>query len=150
MLVKNTQFGVGLLEVLIALFIVSVSLVTMAKVININLKQQTNIYNKSSATFLVNDMVERIKANSQQDYTIEKSKQNPDYSDEFCEFKRCNPQQLKQYDVNQWLYLITEQLPNANGVINKVGDKYTIKVYWDSHEVKGLFNNNKVEVKIII
>ena len=147
MLTKNKQGGVGLVEVLVALFLVSTSLVSMAKIIHYNLMDQSNIYNKTTATLLVNDLIERIKTNPSQNYAIEKIFEGPDIIDVTCELGQCSAMQLKKYDINQWLFLVFNQLPNAIAVISKDANKYRIKLQWSGFYEHTSGNKNKIEVE---
>jgi len=143
---KKTHNGIGLIEVLVALFIVSVSLVSMAKIINFNLYEQTNIYNKTKATLLLDDIVERIKSNPKQDYSIKKTNEADEVYDTTCEVSVCNQLQLKQYDVKQWVFNSINQLPDANVLIEKTNNKYEIKIQWNEFDE----TLNQVEVEINI
>ena len=143
---KKTHNGIGLIEVLVALFIVSVSLVSMAKIINFNLYEQTNIYNKTKATLLLDDIVERIKSNPKQDYSIKKTNEADEVYDTTCEVSVCNQLQLKQYDVKQWVFNSINQLPDANVLIEKTNNEYVIKIQWNEFDE----TLNQVEVEINI
>lgn len=150
MLTLKYQLGVGLIEVLVALFIVTIALVSMAKIINSNLMDHANIFNHTAATLLINDMAERIKSNSKQDYTIESTMKIPVDIDKTCTLKRCNPLQLKQFDINQWLFLMDQQLPSASALIKKEALKYTIELTWNGFDQykKGAINKLEVEINI--
>ncbi|WP_257286032.1 type IV pilus modification protein PilV, partial [Endozoicomonas sp. SESOKO1] len=56
--------GVGLIEVLISLLVITIGILGMAGVHSSSLQYNQSAYVQSQATFLATDMLDRIQANS--------------------------------------------------------------------------------------
>jgi len=138
---KKQNAGFTLLEVLIALLILSVGLLGLASLQTRGLAMGHNAYLRGQAVLLARDMAERIRVNSNYvlttedtdatEYTVDYS-QTPTSTD--CSTASCTPAQLAQYDVDQWLTSLGNILPAGDGQISKDegGVDYVITVRWDS------------------
>jgi len=136
---KKKSSGFTLLEVLIALLILSVGLLGLASLQTRGLALGHNAYLRSQAVLLTRDMAERIRVNSNYVLTTEASSateytidydQTPTNTD--CSAASCTPIQLAQYDIDQWLTSLRNILPAGDGQISKTGVDYVITVRWDS------------------
>ena len=131
--------GFTLLEVLIALLVLSVGLLGLASLQTRGLAAGHNAYLRSQAVLLARDMAERIRANNNLVLSTESSESNA-YSTEFarepgtsdCVNADCNPAQLANFDVDQWLQSLATILPSGDGRIRKTGSSYEIRVDWDA------------------
>ena len=136
---KKQNSGFTLLEVLIALLILSVGLLGLASLQTRGLAMGHNAYLRSQAVLLTRDMAERIRVNSNYVLATEASSttvytidynQTPTNTD--CSAASCTPVQLAQYDIDQWLTSLGNILPAGDGQISKNGVDYVITVRWDS------------------
>ena len=136
---KKQQTGFTLLEVLIALLVLSVGLLGLAGLQTRGLATGHNAYLRSQAVLLARDMAERIRVNTNYVLTTEDSSetvytidydQTPTSTD--CSVASCTPAQLAQYDIDQWLTSLGNILPTGDGQISKNGVDYVITVRWDS------------------
>ncbi|EDN68832.1 Type IV fimbrial biogenesis protein PilV [Beggiatoa sp. PS] len=161
--------GFTLIEILAALVIVSVGLLGVAT-LQVRGQQFNQVaYFRTQATFLAQDMMERIRINS--DRTGNGITGNADdggyatYSpdpmgdtdgcptiNQDCDSTQCGPAALTQYDLAQWCERLQEFLPAAEAQItwnDPKDETYTIKICWanlldganDNCEIK--INNDK-------
>ena len=139
---RKKHLGVGLIEVLVALLILTTGLLGMAAVHTKALQHNQSAYVHSRATFLATDMLDRIRANSelaQSTNSYQVSALQHTFSDcqsssypSTCETASCTPQQLATYDIQQWKFHLNCELPETTGDIsfNDVGNErvFTIRL----------------------
>ncbi|BCE02395.1 type IV pilus modification protein PilV [Marinicellulosiphila megalodicopiae] len=150
MLSITNQKGFSLIESLVALLLVSVALLSMAKLINFSALHEQESLLHTTATILAYDMVERIKLNSNQDYTGVVSSMNNDILNRECELKICSPRKLKQYDMDQWLHLLKASLPNGSGEIYIEENNLIVLVTWYSMVEFESEQLNSIKVNVTI
>lgn len=133
--------GFTLLEVLIAVLILSVGLLALASLQTRGLATGHNAYLRSQAVVLARDMAERIRANN--NYAVEtENNANTEYTISFdgkpksqnCVDTVCTPEQIASYDLNQWLTTLANALPSGDGQITKIGLNYQITVQWNTNQ----------------
>ena len=136
---KKLVSGFTLLEVLIALLVLSVGLLGLAGLQTRGLATGHNAYLRSQAVLLAQDMAERIRVNTNYVFSTESSSDNNysiDYGQDLgsgdCVNNGCNPTEIASFDVNQWLANIRNTLPSGDGSIAKIGNSYTITIRWDA------------------
>ena len=42
---------------------------------------------------------------------------------------------MAQYDLNQWLNNITEELPTGRAAVSKTTNSYTLTLHWDGNRI---------------
>lgn len=121
------QKGVGLVEVLVSMMILSVGILGI-----VSLQSRSTQFNRgamfeSQAVNLAGDIMDRMRANpiEKNRYRIDLNDPSPDY--ESCDgtSANCSPSDLADYDVATWRAALAENLPQGNGEIvrlNGVGD----------------------------
>ena len=124
---NNTQKGVGLIEVLVSLMVITIGVLGMAGLHSHSLQHNQAAYLHSRATFLAGDMLDRIRTN----HTLAKSSNSYEvgmddeiiaqcneasYPDS-CEIGQCSQQQLALYDIKQWKFQLACELPGTRGAI---------------------------------
>lgn len=113
------QFGVGLIEVLVALLVVSVGLLGFAALQTANLNVGDTAWSRSSATVYAGDLIDRARINRVQfesggyDIAFGASPGTPID----CRAAACTPAQLRVYDLNQWLDTLSANLPDGQGQV---------------------------------
>lgn len=126
------QSGVGLIEILISLLILSIGLLGLAAMQTNGLKHNRNAYYRTQATILAYDMVDRMRANSGQASTYV-----TDYgaaSGSACS-SNCTPSQIATTDKIQWKTNLSNQLPSGDGKIEDNGsNNYDITIKWTDGE----------------
>jgi type IV pilus assembly protein PilV len=142
--------GVTLLEVLIAILILSVGLLGSAGLQTIGLKSNVGASQRSAATLLAYEMADRMRAN-QVGVSGGYYKNTTATQQSACETAvGCLPQQMAQNDIYEWYQLIQTNLPNGVGYVcidsspmdgtgnasstqqkcDGVGTTYAIKIWW--------------------
>ncbi|MDM8564731.1 type IV pilus modification protein PilV [Candidatus Halobeggiatoa sp. HSG11] len=133
---KNNQ-GFTLMEILVALLIVSIGLLGVAS-LQMRGQQITFVsYYRSQATFLADDIMDRMQVNFQQAaegaYGLNLNTcPNVDNLSTACDTSSCTTDALKDYDLNNWCFLLRNTLPEAEAIIewNPVINEYTVRICW--------------------
>ncbi|MDO6563631.1 type IV pilus modification protein PilV [Amphritea sp. 1_MG-2023] len=133
---RKVQCGVGMIEVLIALVIISVSMLGLAALQINSVRFNHQAYLRSQATYLAYDILDRMRANETQAesgaYSITL---NDDSSGSTaCDTGTCSTTALVNYDKAQWLAMLKEELPEGDGVVSMSGSKVTVSVQWDQSQ----------------
>lgn len=123
------QQGFSLLEVLITMLIVSFGLLGIAGIIVTALKNNQSSYARSQASLMVNDIVDRMRANrsgaeaSPSPYNLTLSA-TPSGAD------------IASTDLTEWRAALASNLPSGTGAVamDDATKKVTVTVQWnDSH-----------------
>jgi len=130
----NMRRGFTLIEVLIAIIVLSIGLLGLASLQANGLKNNTSAYQRSQATLLAGEMLDRIRANhvgkcaGAYDNLLAGS-----VSDPGCITGGCTPAQMAQYDAFQWSERVAALLPSGQGSVTGAGRDsiFTIIVMWD-------------------
>lgn len=118
---KSNSSGVSLIEVLIALAVITFGLMG-ALGLQINaLKNVSVTENRAQASLLGNSMLERIRANKINAHEY----QNPVN----------NPNRISSIDLNEWRQALRDNLPAGGGVIRVNGDEVSITIRWVERSV---------------
>jgi len=129
-----TQQGFTLLEVLIAMVVLSIGLLGLAGLQANGLKSNNSSYQRSQANLLANELLDRVRAN--------RAGMKLGYYDDLfagvvsdpgCISSGCSVQQLSQYDAFLWQNAVASNLPSGQGTItgNGANSVFTITVMWD-------------------
>lgn len=143
----TAQKGLTLLEILIALVVLSVGLLGIAGMQATGLRNNHAAYTKTQATALAMDMADRIRANPKgaakdaDSYTgFDTTGVIPE--DPKCIDDGCTPAQMAAFDKYQWSQpLISNDaplLPGGRGIITRAGDLFTITLLWLEPSYKGV------------
>ncbi|MGO0308623.1 type IV pilus modification protein PilV [Endozoicomonas acroporae] len=119
--------GAGLIEVLISLLVITIGILGMAGVHSSSLQYNQSAYVQSQATFLATDMLDRIQANNslaRSGNSYQAGMNDLEYSQcidsnypNSCEAGSCTPQEMAAYDILQWKFQLTCQIPGSKGSI---------------------------------
>ena len=96
--------GFTLLEVLVALLILAIGLLGLAALQSVSLKYNHQSYERTQATLLAYDMLDRMRANPRGNYGA-----NPT-SDPGCISASCTANQLAEHDIYHWRMAISRSL----------------------------------------
>lgn len=134
---NSQQKGFTLLEAMIALVIFSIGLIGIAALQTQSLTFNQSSYIRSQATYLVYDMLDRMRANRQAaengNYDLSLGTNAPTAS---CEGtgSNCNQAAIAQADIYEWLQNVYATLPSGDGSIERTtsggGQIVTITVQW--------------------
>ena len=129
---KKYSAGISLIEILVALFTLSIGLLGLAamQVKTLQFNQSANL--RTTATFLASDILDRIRTNPDQTaYT-----QTVSSSDD-CNATTCTPSEMAEFDKLQWTNRVTSELPNGSGTVTEAGGLYTVTINWDDRDGVG-------------
>ena len=154
------QVGFTLIEILIALFVFAIGILTVAGLQIISKKSNFDAIQRTTATFLAYDIIERMRANRNQlDGYLNPLGAAQAVPGTSCKTGTCTTAQLATFDLWEWEQAINganEQIGgnNAGGLVNPIGciagpagggdGIYTITVAWQG--VTALANPNVVNV----
>lgn len=125
---RNTGFT--LLEVLIAVIVLSIGLLGLAGLQTTGLRNNQDAYARTQATTLANDMADRIRANIA-GYNAG-SYNNTATLTATCETSGgCTPQQMAQHDTFRWNQALAV-LPSGQGSVATNAPLVTVTVRWDN------------------
>ena len=117
--------GFSLLEILIAVLILSIGLLGLAALHASSLKANHGAYHKSQATYLAYDIVDCMRANRPEVI-------NGTYNQLLTSGIRATVNTLADADVNDWLTNVAGLLPGGDGAINCDAAGFcTVTVIWD-------------------
>jgi type IV pilus assembly protein PilV len=121
---QSVQKGFTLMEVLVAVSILSVGLLGIANLQMLGLTYNQNSYYRSQAVHLAYDITERMLLNQEGvkngNYNDIDLSSTPSSAD--CESSACNSSQLAAYDLYLWGERIFGIDNNGNGNFNDSGD----------------------------
>ena len=137
------QCGFTLLEVLIALLILSIGLLGLASLQTNGLRSNQMASMRTTATQLAYNIADRMHANpagvDAQNYVIAVSGVDPVIATD-CESTTCTSLQMATYDLSQWRSAINT-LPGGSSSITRTVTgtvvTHTITVFWDEYR-KGI------------
>lgn len=127
----RNQQGVSLIEILIALVILSVGLLGMAGLQARTLSLNHSAYQRTQAVNMSYDIADRMRANRRAaldgDYEIALADANPVGNS------------VPDQDLREWRQIIQAILPSGNSSVALNGDTVTVVVQWDdSRGAEGL------------
>lgn len=161
MLPRQTSSGFTMLEVLIAIVVVSFGLLGLAGLQAFALKNNQSASLRVAATVLAADMVDRMKANFQGVINGEYNKPNTaDYTGGVAGCNAtagCTPNELAQNDRFEWAQRVAATLPGGAGIVcldstatlpanptpaapgcdNAGATVYAIKIWWLDDRTQG-------------
>ena len=154
MISQKRQRGVGLIEVLIALLVLSIGLLGLAALQTQALKFNQGAFLRTHATTLAYDIADRMRANREYanltGYAVGAGSVPTTPPTPTCEAADCTPAAMAGYDLSQWKYALGQRLPGGDGIITSVSGSvsrfYTITVQWDNRDGKA--SNNTVSLQV--
>lgn len=122
--------GFTLLEVLIAVVVLSIGLLGLAGLQTTGLRNNQDAYARTVAATLANDMADRIRANmagfEAGDYN------NTSEAHSYCEtVSGCSPDEMAEHDTFMWNQALAA-LPNGQGNVATNARIVTVTVFWDN------------------
>ncbi len=121
--------GFTLLEVLIAVVVLSIGLLGLAGLQTTGLRNNQDAYARTQAATLANDMADRIRANmagfNAGNYD------NTASTTATCNSSGCTPQQMAEHDTSLWNTALAV-LPSGQGTVATNAGLVTVTVMWDN------------------
>ncbi len=140
---KNTGFT--LIEILIALIILSFGLLGLAGLQAASMQQNQDSSFRSQATALAYDLADRIRANSSQIAIY--LALAPALNNNCLGIAGCTPQQMANHDLAEWNAALNS-LPGGGvgSIAQTAANVYTIYVNWDDDKDGSLDNDGDGDV----
>jgi type IV pilus assembly protein PilV len=125
------QYGVGLIEVLTSLLILSIGILGVITLQSRTLQFSQGALYESRATILAGDIMDRIRANPGQasNYAINLTAPTPTASTCYGAVVDCSPAQLANYDRASWRQTVAAVLPQGLGEVLEVTEAGGAQVY---------------------
>lgn len=121
--------GFSLMEVLIAILIVSVGVLGIAGLQIMSMQNNTSALFRTQANQLAYDIIDRARANPAANYSHALGAGAPAAPD--CTNADCDPTQMASYDLMVWMTDLTTMLPASDGSVVLAGNLFTVTVEWD-------------------
>lgn len=145
----NTSRGTTLIEVLVSLLILSIGLLGMVGLQTVSLRNTQTAYQRTQATLLTADIMERMRANPQGLNAGSYNNAGASLSAACLSVTGCSAAALALHDVAEWQAAVASALPAGAGVVcldsspedgtpaspacDGAGNVYAIKVWWDDN-----------------
>jgi len=119
---RSSQIGFTLIEVLIAVVVLSIGLLGLAGLQTTGLHSNHSANLRTQATLLAYDMTDRMRTNGAGAGSAGGSYNNPTPTDRSCAWDgsaptACTPQQMAEHDAWEWNAAIVQALPQGVGVV---------------------------------
>lgn len=140
------QQGFSLIEVLVALTIISIGILGVVGLQTNTQKVSRNAYYHSQAVIIMHDMSERMHANAVATRNKLYDSKKPLRSSTCHSNTGCSPKVMAQNDLYEWKTAIEQQLPQGHGVVcidsspndgnvnapscDNKGSHHAIKLWW--------------------
>lgn len=143
--VDSHNHGFSLVEVLVALLVLSIGLLGLAALQTTSLQYNTGSYFRTQATFLAYDIIDRMRANlgavanSDGNGYDQPTSANVTASTN-CDTTACSAAQLALYDVKKWYDRAVATLPEAANspptIQVSAGNLVTITINWRERDLQ--------------
>lgn len=115
---KNQSRGFSLVEVLVAILVLSIGLLGLAALQTTSMQYNTGSYFRTQATFLAYDIIDRMRANSTAIIDADGNGYDQPTSSAVtftvnCDTSSCTSAELATYDVKKWYDRAVATLPGA-------------------------------------
>lgn len=127
---RKRQAGIGMIEALIALLIISIGLLGIAALQIVSMKQSASANWHSQAVFYNYEMVDRINANRQAFVNYAGIDTDKTYGQD-CQSKSCTFANMAVADAEQWTTMV-DSLPEGRGFISEpTPGVLTVSIMWN-------------------
>jgi type IV pilus assembly protein PilV len=151
------QQGFSLIEVLVALTIISIGLLGIVGLQTHTQKVSSNAYYQTQSIIITHDMAEKIHANPIASYQKQYHLKQPLRSANCHKQTGCSPYSMAKNDLFEWHEIINQQLPQGAGVVcidstpndgkpnvpacDNQGAYYAIKLWWYDSSVNKILRS---------
>lgn len=145
MMTKPSQLkkssGFSLLEVLISILIMAIGLLGIAALQAVSLKTNQSAYQRTQATFLAYDMIDRLRAN--------RAKAMAENFDILAYGGSITGTTIEATETTDWLNFVANLLPAGQGTINcTTGGTCTVSIRWDEGRAGGTATDPNVTLAV--
>lgn len=144
---SSNQAGFGMIEVLVALLVLSIGLLGMASLQTTGLKMTSGAQNHTQAILLAQDLVERGRVNRSRlsDYAVPAGNApacNVDFEIENTD--------VAEDDKDEWRNSLACLLPAGNGEVAVNGDAMVITITWAARDNAGDIDDGELELEVTL
>lgn len=140
----HKQSGFGLIEVLVTVVILAIGLLGLAGLQARSLNYNHSAYNRSQATILAYDIIDRMRANPAAIGTYVSGA--PASKANCTTIAGCSATDMALNDLQDWENAINAALPAATSDITVSNGIYTINLTWDEDRDGNAANNPSFDV----
>lgn len=136
----NKAAGFTMIEMLVALLILSVGLLGIAALQTTGQRATYQAYVRTQATWLAYEMMDKMRNNNTVLDNYLSGNQTVTSPNTECDDNTCSLDQLAKYDLDNWFYRINDALPMGEGEIAAVGgveNQYIISLSWLDRQQQG-------------
>lgn len=128
----NKAAGFTMIEMLVALLILSVGLLGIAALQTTGQRATYQAYVRTQATWLAYDIMDRMRNNQTVLDSYLSGNQTVTEPNTACDDNSCSLANLAQYDLDNWFYRINDTLPMGEGEIAATAteNQYLISLSW--------------------
>lgn len=124
----QAQAGFSLIEVLVAVLVLSVGVLGIAGLQLLSLQHNTSSMYRTQAVQAAYDIIDRARANRETDYRLAIDADAPDGPD--CEGQSCTRTQMRDYDLAAWRAQLSAQLPEGTGSVDTQAGRIEVRIRW--------------------
>ncbi|MCC6302970.1 MAG: type IV pilus modification protein PilV [Gammaproteobacteria bacterium] len=130
----GTERGFTLIEVLVTVIILAIGLLGLAGLQLGGLRYSFSAYQRSQATIMANDIVDRMRANRT---VAEAGAYDIDIGDDPSNVnctgagKNCSASSMADADLYEWKQALAAVLPTGDGSVGRNGGLFVITIQWD-------------------
>lgn len=121
--------GFTLVEVLVALLVLSIGLLGLAALQTTSLRFNTSAYYRTQATMLAYDLADRMRANRRatldNEYNFDELAATPDCG------AVPDGATVPEQEIADWRNAVACRIPQGTGAVTRAGDEFTFTVQWD-------------------
>lgn len=121
--------GFTLLEVLVALLILAIGLLGLAALQTMSIKFNHQSYERTQATFLAYDILDRMRANPSGNYSAAAT------SDPGCIAAACTVNQLAEHDLFHWRQAVGKALAASAATVSTSGNAASVTLTWFENDI---------------
>ncbi|MDQ2696627.1 MAG: type IV pilus modification protein PilV [Pseudomonadota bacterium] len=123
--------GFSLIEVLIAVIILSIGLLGMARLQIISMQNNNGAFYRSQATLLANEILDRMRLNLTAAGSYAIAADAPAPAADSCVANPCDPAAVAQADLMEWRAEIARLLPAGTGsIVVDANNVVTVDILW--------------------
>ncbi|MFO1372001.1 MAG: type IV pilus modification protein PilV [Candidatus Competibacteraceae bacterium] len=141
--------GFTLLEVLIAIVVLSIGLLGVAALQMVSLKNNQSTLFHSQASVLAYDIIDRMRVNRKEVANYTTSGDYWDYGSS-CATQKLSGTEMYKKDINNWLQTLCKRLPSGKGkiTIDSAKSQIEVSVKWDDSRGTGQTAGSTRELKV--
>ncbi len=124
---QQNQRGASLIEVMVAVTILSIGLLGLAMLQVKSLRLNTDAYLRSQATLIANEFIEEMRANPTADYVVTAKPSSACTS--------CGLQQLADEAIIRWYVAQENLLPTNTSTVTAAGSEVTVTMIWKERDI---------------